>query len=115
MSKLNPFRFYQLLPDGTIQPCLTSNEVKAASSDAGRRVGLDMIGNDKVSTVFLNLEHGGGMWFESMIFLTIKSPLDPELDTYCWRYATLAEAKAGHAAIVSALRAGLDPRRVVAS
>lgn len=62
---------------------------------AERHVGDDTINGVRISTVFLGLDHGHGskpMWFETMIF----GPASWYAH-YCRRYATLAEAKAGHA------------------
>ena len=50
-----------------------------------------------VSTVWLGIDHGGGMIFETMVF-------GGELDEKQVRYRTLKEAKAGHKAIVEACR-----------
>ena len=56
----------------------------------------------EVSTVFLVIDHshGGGrpLIFESMVF-------GGRLDQHCERYSTEAEARAGHARLVAALKA----------
>lgn len=77
----------------------------------GRAVGKTEIGDVYVSTVFLGVDHsfstgGPPILFETMVF---RGPLDE-----CqWRYATWAEAEAGHAAVVAAVRAGItDPDEV---
>lgn len=66
-----------------------------------RRVAEDQIGNARVSTVFLGLDHNFGsgdpLLFESMVF---GGPLDKEM----WRYHTYAEAERGHAEAVTAVR-----------
>lgn len=64
------------------------------------RVGNDMVGDVRVSTVWLGLDHsidGPPIIFETMVF---GGPLDGER----WRYATEAEALEGHAAAVRAVR-----------
>lgn len=68
------------------------------------RVSYDVVGNVVISTVWLGIDHGLGslrggrpIIFETMIF---GGPMDQE----CWRYYTEAEAKAGHAEVVSLLR-----------
>jgi hypothetical protein len=67
----------------------------------GRAVGKDTIGDVFVSTVFLGMDHGYGegppILFETMVFRG-------EMDQYQWRYATWAEAEAGHARVVAAVR-----------
>lgn len=67
----------------------------------GRTVAKDTIGEARVSTVFLGIDHNFGdgppAVFETMIF-------GGPFDEYTWRYATWAEAEAGHRAVVEALR-----------
>jgi|SRR6185503_9265685 len=62
----------------------------------GRRVACDEIGDVRVSTVFLGLDHqygdGPPLLFETMVF---GGPLDGEMD----RYSTWDEAAAGHVAM----------------
>ena len=62
-----------------------------------RHVGEDTIGETRISTVFLGLDHGFGepvpILFETMVF---GGPLDNE----CERYATWAEAESGHQAMI---------------
>ena len=59
------------------------------------------VGESRVSTVWLGLEHVGGHW-ETMIF-------GGEHDEDCWRWATREEALAGHDRIVQALKEDRDP------
>jgi hypothetical protein len=63
-----------------------------------RRVGDDTVGDVRVSTVFLGLDHsfGGGppLLYETMVF---GGPLDGEQE----RYSTRAEAEAGHATMLA--------------
>lgn len=59
-----------------------------------RRVGYDYVGDVRVSTVFLGLDHGFGfseqpLLFETMVFGGTHDDLQ-------WRYYTWAEAVAGH-------------------
>ncbi len=66
-----------------------------------RRVALTQVAPGvKVSTVFLELDHGFGdkpLWFESMCF---GGPLAYE----CERYETWDEAEAGHGAMVERVK-----------
>jgi hypothetical protein len=65
-----------------------------------RRVAEDTIGEARVSTVFLGLDHGyhgTPILFETMVF---GGPFDGEQE----RYATYDEAEAGHAAMVARVR-----------
>jgi hypothetical protein len=71
------------------------------------RIGLDVVGESKVSTVWLGLNHEfrpdrPPLIFETMIF-------GGQYADYCERYATEAQAAAGHAAVVAALVAGQAP------
>lgn len=63
-----------------------------------RHVGDDVIGNIRVSTVFLGLDHafdhGPPLLFETMVF---GGALDGERE----QYSTWAEAEAGHAAMLT--------------
>lgn len=69
------------------------------------RVALDEIGDKRVSTVFLGLNHqygdGPPLLFETMVF-----PADSSSAQYCDRYSTYDEAEAGHKRTVEALQAG---------
>ena len=77
---------------------------------ADRVLARDDIGAAHVSTVFLGIDHGFGrgapiLW-ETMIFENGGA-----LDQECWRYASRAEALAGHAAALEQLRAARRARR----
>jgi len=70
--------------------------------DHDRRVAMDMVGDVRVSTVFLGIDHnwllgGPPVLWETMIF---GGPHDGEM----WRYASREAAEAGHAATVEAER-----------
>ena len=69
-----------------------------------KRVALDQIGESKVSTVFLGLDHSSGdgppLLFETMTF-------GGALSDECERYTTWDEAVAGHAAMCERVRASL--------
>lgn len=64
----------------------------------GHTVEFFTVGDARVSTVFLGLDHGWGegppVLYETMVF---GGPLDGE----CERYCTRAEAVAGHALMVA--------------
>jgi hypothetical protein len=71
------------------------------------RIGLDEVGEARVSTVWLGLNHEWmpgrpPLIFETMIF-------GGDYGDYCARYSTEAAAAAGHAAVVAALEAGQAP------
>lgn len=65
-------------------------------SDANRRVGYTKIGDVRVSTVFLAMDHsfegGAPILFETMVF-------GGEFDQSQYRYRTWDEAVNGHAAV----------------
>lgn len=74
---------------------------------AERRIGQNIIGYVEVSTVWIGLDHnmsgcGPPLIFETMVF-------GGPHDQWQARYATLAEAEAGHAVVVAAIKAGLPP------
>ena len=74
-----------------------------------RRVGDDTVDGQRVSTVFLSLDHSWDInkdhtpiLFETMIF---GGPYTEEM----WRYSTYDQAKAGHDRIVNCLKEGINP------
>ncbi len=66
-----------------------------------RIVAKDTVGEVRVSTVFLGLDHSFGtgplLLFETMIF---GGPLDGDMD----RYTTWEQAEAGHAAMLAKVK-----------
>lgn len=70
-----------------------------------RRVAQDYVGDVRVSTVFLGMDHafdgGPPLLWETLVF---GGPLDGDGD----RYATRAEAEAGHAEWVARVRAAMQ-------
>ena len=75
------------------------------------RVAADDVNGVHVSTVFLGLDHSFGdgppLVFETMTF--DNRPAEQRTcDQYAWRYSTLDEAEAGHAAVVAAIRDGRE-------
>lgn len=73
-----------------------------------RRVADDIVGDYRVSTVHLVIDHshtpGPPLIFETMVFQKSEDLVGDEM--YCERYATEAEATAGHTRIVAAVKAG---------
>jgi hypothetical protein len=73
---------------------------------ADRVVAKTVVEGQEVSTVFLGLDHQWGigppLLFETMVFA-----LGSSLDQRCERYATWADAVAGHDGIVGELRASI--------
>jgi len=75
---------------------------------ADRIVKQETIGNKRISTVFLGLDHsfcfdsifgGKQLWFETMVFL-----IGSYQDEYMDRYATWDEAVIGHERIVEMVK-----------
>lgn len=84
------------------------------SDAAYKRVALDeVITPDgrwfRVSTVWLGLDHGMGMSELPMIFESMVFGPDTSAEEYMTRYATLAQAEAGHAGICHVLATGRLP------
>lgn len=75
-------------------------------TDEYKRVVYDQIGDVKVSTVWLGIDHSFGadvpIIFETMIF-------GGEYDSHLRRYATEADAIKGHAEAVEDLKIGMRP------
>jgi hypothetical protein len=100
--KINDDKTVEALPPGQLP------EEKDYNS-AHRRVGDDTIDVQRISTVFLALDHnwdpgGEPLLFETMIF---EGPYHGDM----WRYSTYDEAKEGHDRIVNCLKQGLNPNK----
>lgn len=71
-----------------------------------KHVADEKVGDVRVSTVFLGLDHNWGdgppLIFETMIF-------GGEHDQVEWRYTTWDQAEAGHKRVVAALQEGREP------
>lgn len=99
---------YVMDPDGTTRAVPLDEYIEFLKSgfDVTRRIGKTQVGTYDVSTVFLSHNHQWGdgppLLFETMVF----NDADSGNDLYCDRYATKAEAEAGHARVVAALEAG---------
>jgi hypothetical protein len=108
---LGPPQFYILTPDHVAVPVDQDTWARWVTT-TDRQVARTAVAPDSlVSTVFLGLDHNWGdgprQLFETMVF---GGPLDQE----CVRYATWAQAEAGHQAMVAAVLAhrlltGRDP------
>jgi len=57
-----------------------------------------------VSTVFLGIDHSYGCGDQMLLYESCILEGPPEIQGNCYRYATMAEAKSGHYAILSILR-----------
>jgi len=83
----------------------TPLEWAKAFEEDSRRVAADEIGEVRVSTVFLGLDHGWGdgppVLFETMVF---GGKLDQEQERYC----TYDEAEAGHKTMVERVRRSFE-------
>ncbi len=96
-------RHYILEPDGTVKAVPLLVWARWFEDSDKRRIAQIVIGEARVSTVFLGLDHrfsleGPPILFETMVF---GGALDGEME----RYTTLEAAKAGHAAMVARIRA----------
>ena len=73
--------------------------LKGKRGGCGLHVADETVGNARVSTIFLGLNHafgpGPGLWFETMVFIRDYAG-DAEME----RYSTWEEAEAGHARMV---------------
>ena len=90
-------RYYRR--DGTT--CSIMEWATSFESPETRRVALDKVGETKVSTVFLGMNHawddGPPLIFETMVF---GGPLDGEQE----QYSTEEQAVAGHAAMLARVK-----------
>jgi hypothetical protein len=92
---------YILDADHNAKPAELMEWAKFFEDMSKRRVANDHIGDVRVSTVFLGLDHSFGegppLIFETLIF---GGPLDQEM----WRYSTWDEAVEGHQHAVDLVR-----------
>lgn len=92
---------YLLNDDHTVTATDDLMEWARSFEKSDRHVAVDKIGEARVSTVFLGLDHsfgsGAPLLFETMIF---GGPHDQEQ----WRYPTWDEAVAGHRRAVALAR-----------
>jgi len=100
--KINEDKTVEVLPEGVFP---SEKEYETPH----RRVGDDTVDEQRVSTVFLSMNHNWSIdkdaapiLFETMIF-------GGEYDQEMWRYSTYDEAKAGHDRIVNCLKEGTNP------
>lgn len=106
--------WYQLNKDKTVTKLPVGVYPEEAMQDNTKRVGLNLVGDSRISTVFLFLDHGLSfgraesddehipILFESMIFG------GPHED-YQRRYSTYDEALQGHNNLVRALEEERHP------
>lgn len=68
----------------------------------------------RVSTVWMGINHGWGDTPEPIIFETMVFSDDETIDTWCTRYSTEDEARAGHNSVVSLLQATVSVQLLMA-
>ncbi len=102
--------YYTLDERGEPAPCEDILAWARWYESADRKVAFDRVGEARVSTVFLAIDHGipwpmgkhSPILDETMVF-------GGEHDLWQDRYCSAAEARAGHARVVARLREGLPP------
>lgn len=93
---------YTMTPDGTVveEPDILKWDKWFKTAD--RTVAMTMVGDLRVSTVFLSIDHafdgGKPVLFETLVFGL------PDVEEIMRRYRTREEALAGHARVVEGLR-----------
>jgi len=97
---------YVLDDAGHAVPCPDLDEWANWFESADRRLAVDMVGDIRISTVFLTIDHrfsgkGPPILWETMIF---GGP--DELDEYQRRYTSRADALVGHETAVAASQRG---------
>lgn len=92
--------------DGKIpKPCHNILEWSAWMHKADRTVKKTIVGDDKISTVFIGINSvltGEPLIFETMIF-------GGDRDGEMWRYATWEEAEEGHDKLVTEVLHNISP------
>ena len=102
-------KWYKLNEDHTTEPYPEGEyPLNGEFTSRSKHVGDETINGQRVSTVFLDLDHNfmfedpRPVLFETMIF-------DGEYSGEMWRYCTWDEAKEGHDRIVNCLKQGINP------
>lgn len=89
-------RNYWIDGEHNVHPCSTYEEFLLSCNQLGTQVDDTTIGNVRVSTVFLSVNHGSRdqtpIVFETMVF--------GGSDIECQRYTSWSDAVAGHCSIV---------------
>lgn len=94
---------------------ITFEECARLFSDAAYQVvAHDVLEDLEVSTVWLPFDHnfkakGPPRIFETMIFKPSDESITGRREVGCWRYATEAEALAGHTRVVMFIKNGWRP------
>ena len=105
---------YYVLDGQTPVPCTDPLAWGEWFLEAERHVALTQVAEGiEVSTVFLGLDHGFGRSEAPLLFETMTFGLAGEPGEVYWRYATWAEAEAGHRAMCAVIRAALRSGAVV--
>lgn len=105
-------KWYKLNEDHTTEPYPEGEyPLNGEFTSRSKHVGDETIDGQRVSTVFLHLDHnwdpeGQPVLFETMIF-------GGEYDEEMWRYCTWNEAKEGHDKIVHCLKHGINPNESI--
>jgi hypothetical protein len=98
--------FFVLNEAGEVQPADMETWAAFVTQPDASRIDRTSVGDADVSTVFLgatpSFRSGVPLLFETMIF-------GGRYDTWMWRWSTRADAVAGHARVVEALRDGEEP------
>lgn len=101
--RLRSDKRFRILKNGELVPCSLYEWGRWLEQRSNVVEQTRLPGAVLVSTVCLGMDHGfhdRPLWFETMVFGEAAG----ELDDYQERYETLAEAKAGHARAVEAVK-----------
>ena len=100
-------KWYKLNDDHSVTE-ISYDELVNNFTTRPKHVGDDTVDGQRVSTVFLSLDHNWDfdsnipILFETMIF-------GGEYSEEMWRYSTYQEALDGHTRIVNCLKEGINP------
>lgn len=103
-------RFYKINDDKTTELLPEYTKLTELDFDISKKkVGDDNINGQRVSTVFLYMDHNWSVEEDAVPILFETMIFGGEYDQEMWRYSTYAEAKAGHDRIVNCLKEGTNP------
>jgi hypothetical protein len=105
--------WYILNEDKTTSLVVTEEDklrAYAALSSLSKIVAQEEIGNARVSTIFLGLDHAWGVGESPLLFETMVFPSED-----MWRYHTYQEALEGHRKACAELTSGLSREELEAS
>ena len=105
--------FYKLDENKNVKPCTAAQwaqQLEDMRSNNSKHVADECIGDIRISTVWLGLDHGFNLHnsknYRPLVFETMVFKDGNGLECYCRRYSTWEEAELGHERAIQWVREG---------